>query len=204
VYGHYEPLSEQSGPAAFDRNLKTCALWIIGAADRSLGLVGKAKHMKLPRTNLASKLGKVAQPPLSCPGATTDSDRAQRPPLASPKPNGEELNPGDRVEGLGNFGKPTGDVGTVQQSNEVVAVVQWDGDGEMRLGRAWLRKIQPWPDKVELWRKKALVGEPPFSPKDLGVAEIRTSRSNVSAIEQTTLPTVHTVCSWSTLDAPGF
>jgi hypothetical protein len=30
------------------------------------------------------------------------------PPLASPKLTGEELNPGDRVEGLGNFGKPTG------------------------------------------------------------------------------------------------
>jgi hypothetical protein len=102
--------------------------------------------MKLPPTNLAPKLSKVAQPPLAYPAATADSDRAQRPPLASPKLIGEELNPGDRVEGLGNFGKPTGDVGTVRQSNEVDAVVQWDGDGEMRLGRAWLKKIQPWLD----------------------------------------------------------
>jgi hypothetical protein len=111
--------------------------------------------MKFLRASLASKLGKVAQPPLSYPGATADSDRAQRPPLASPKPTGEELNPGDRVEGLGNFGKPTGEVGTVRQINEVDAVVQWDGDGEMRLGRTWLKKIQPWLDKVRPWRKKA-------------------------------------------------
>jgi len=29
-------------------------------------------------------------------------------------------------------------------------------------------------------------------------------RSNVSAIEQTPSSTPHTVCSWSTVDAPGF
>jgi hypothetical protein len=64
------------------------------------------------------------------------------------------LNPGDRVEGLGNFGRPTGDVGTVEQTNEEDAVVKWDGDGEMRLGRAWLKKIQPWMSKIQPWRKR--------------------------------------------------
>src|SRR5450432_2818612 len=110
--------------------------------------------MESPRAHLTPKLGKTTQPPLSYPGATADSDRAQRPLLASPKPTGQELNPGDRVEGLGNFGKPTGDLGTVRQTNEEDAVVQWDGDGEMRLGQTWLKKIQPWIDNIRPWRKK--------------------------------------------------
>jgi len=53
------------------------------------------------------KLGKAPQPPLSHPGATPDSERAKKPPLAEPSATDQELNPGDRVEGLGNFGKPT-------------------------------------------------------------------------------------------------
>jgi len=61
------------------------------------------------------KLRKAPQPPLSHPGATPDSDRAKRPPLADPSATGEELTPGDRVEGLGNFGKPTGDLGIASQ-----------------------------------------------------------------------------------------
>lgn len=109
----------------------------------NLNWIRKVKHMKSPHAHLAPKLSKAAQAPLSYPGPTTDSDRAQRPQLASPKPTGQELNPGDRVEGLGNFGKPTGGVGTVRQTNEVDAVVQWDGDGELRLGQTWLKKIQP-------------------------------------------------------------
>jgi len=105
--------------------------------------------------NLIPKLRKAAQPPLSYPGATADADRAKRPPLATPPATGQELNPGDRVEGLGNFGKPTGDVGTVEETNEQDAVVKWDGDGQMRLGQVWLKKIQPWLNKVQPWRKKA-------------------------------------------------
>jgi hypothetical protein len=101
------------------------------------------------------KLRKAAQPPLSHPGAAADSDRAQRPPLASPGATGQELNRGDRVEGLGNFGKPTGEVGTVEQTNEEDALVKWDGGGQMRLGKVWLKKIQPWLNKVQPWRKKA-------------------------------------------------
>ena len=46
------------------------------------------------------------------------ADRAQRPPLAEPPATDQELTPGDRVEGLGNFGKPNGEFGTVQQANE--------------------------------------------------------------------------------------
>jgi hypothetical protein len=101
------------------------------------------------------KLSKAAEPPLEYPGAIADSDRAKRPPLASPPATGQELNPGDRVEGLGNFGKPTGEVGTVKQTNEEDALVKWDGDGEMRLRQVWLKKIQPWLDKIQPWRKSA-------------------------------------------------
>jgi hypothetical protein len=61
-------------------------------------------------THITSKpipeLRKTPQPPLSHPGATPDSDRARKPRLARPPSPDQELNPGDRVEGLGNFGKP--------------------------------------------------------------------------------------------------
>jgi hypothetical protein len=50
------------------------------------------------------KLRKASQPPLSYPGAATDSDRAKKPRLAEPAATDQELNPGDRVEGLGDFG----------------------------------------------------------------------------------------------------
>ena len=53
--------------------------------------------------NRIPKLHKAPQPPLSYPGATPDSDRAKKPPLAEPSATDEELSPGDRVEGLGNF-----------------------------------------------------------------------------------------------------
>jgi hypothetical protein len=87
------------------------------------------------------KLRKAPQPPLSHPGAAPDSDRAQRPALAEPAATGQELNPGDRVEGLGEFGRPTGDVGTVERTNEEDAVVKWDDDGRMRLHQPLLKKI---------------------------------------------------------------
>jgi hypothetical protein len=81
------------------------------------------------------------QPPLEHAGAATDSDRAKRPPLAKPAGTDAEPTPGDRVEGLGNFGKPTGEIGTVERTNEEDALVKWDDDGRVRLGQAWLRKI---------------------------------------------------------------
>jgi hypothetical protein len=86
-------------------------------------------------------LHKAPQPPLSYPGATPDSDRAKKPPLAEPSATDQELNPGDRVESLGNFGKPTGEFGTVEQANEDDAVVKWDDDGRMRVHQPSLKKV---------------------------------------------------------------
>ncbi len=88
-----------------------------------------------------ARLRKSLQPPLSYPGATADADRARRPPLVDPVATGLELNDGDRVEGLGDFGKPTGEFGTVVQANEDDAVVKWDDDGHTRIHQPWLKKV---------------------------------------------------------------
>ena len=48
----------------------------------------------------------------------------REPPLSEPSATGQELTPGDRVEGLGNFGKPTGEFGTVERANEEDALVR--------------------------------------------------------------------------------
>ena len=94
------------------------------------------------RTNKPTpKLRKAPQPPLSHAGAIPDSDRAKRPPLSEPAATGQELIPGDRVEGLGNFGKPTGEFGTVKQANEDDAVVKWDDDGRVRVHQPSLKKV---------------------------------------------------------------
>ena len=90
---------------------------------------------------LLPKLRKASQPPLSRVSAPADADRAKRPPLIQPPAADSELNPGDRVEGLGNFGKPTGEFGTVEQTNEDDALVKWDDDGRMRLRQPWLKKV---------------------------------------------------------------
>ena len=87
------------------------------------------------------KLRKAPQPPLSHARAIPDSDRAKRPPLSEPSANGQELTPGDRVEGLGDFGKPTGALGTVEQANDDDAIVKWDDDGRMRLHQPSLKKV---------------------------------------------------------------
>lgn len=87
------------------------------------------------------RLRRVPQPPLSHPGATPDSDRAKKPPLSEPSACGQELTPGDRVEGLGNFGKPTGEFGTVEQANEDDAVVKWDDDSRTRRHQPSLKKV---------------------------------------------------------------
>jgi hypothetical protein len=89
----------------------------------------------------APKLRKASQPPLSHPGATPDSDRAKKPPLGEPRATGQELEPGDRVAGLGNFGKPTGGLGTVERTNEDNALVKWDDDGRTRLAQPSLKKL---------------------------------------------------------------
>ena len=89
---------------------------------------------------LAPKLSKAPQPPLSHAGAVPDSDRAKKPPLSEPSATGQDLAPGDRVEGLGDFGKPTGEFGTVERANEEDAVVKWDGDGRKRIHQPSLKK----------------------------------------------------------------
>jgi hypothetical protein len=89
----------------------------------------------------APKLRKAPQPPLSHPGAVPDSDRAKGPALSEPPATDQELSPGDRVEGLGDFGKPTGEFGTVERTNEEDAVVKWDDDGRVRLHQPSLKKI---------------------------------------------------------------
>jgi hypothetical protein len=90
---------------------------------------------------LTPELRKAPQPPLSRAGAPAESDRARRPPLVQPSATDEELNPGDRVAGLGNFGKPTGEFGTVEKTNADDAVVKWDDDGRTRLAQPSLKKI---------------------------------------------------------------
>jgi hypothetical protein len=104
-------------------------------------LIGKKQSTMTHINKPIPKLRKSPQPPLSHPGATPESNRAKRPPLAEPSATGAELNPGDRVEGLGNFGAPTGELGTVEQANEEDAVVKWDDDGRMRLRQPWLKKV---------------------------------------------------------------
>jgi hypothetical protein len=87
------------------------------------------------------KLRKAPQPPLAHAGAVPDSDRAKRPPLSEASATGSELSPGDRVEGLGNFGKPDGEFDTVERANEEDAVVKWDDDGRKRIHQPSLKKI---------------------------------------------------------------
>jgi hypothetical protein len=106
------------------------------------GLLERNNRIMTPITkNPIPKLRKASQPPLSHSGSTPDSDRAKKPPLVEPAAADQELNPGDRVEGLGNFGKPTGEFGTVEQANEDDAVVKWDDDGRVRLHQPWLKKV---------------------------------------------------------------
>jgi hypothetical protein len=94
------------------------------------------------RTNkLAPKLRKAPQPPLSHAGATPDSDRAKNPRLVEPSAPDKELVPGDRVAGLGNFGQPTGEFGTVEQANDEDAIVKWDDDGRILVHQPWLTKM---------------------------------------------------------------
>jgi len=88
---------------------------------------------------LPSKLCKSPQPSLSHAGAIPDSDRVKRPSLARPSAPQPELTPGDCVEGLGNFGKPTAGFGTLERANEDDAVVKWDDDGRTRVHQPWLK-----------------------------------------------------------------
>ena len=111
------------------------------AKARSYGLVELKNAMTHVANKPKRKLRKASQPPLSHAGAIPDTDRAKRPPLSEPSATGQQLSPGDRVEGLGNFGKPTGEFGTVERTNEEDAVVKWDDDGRMRLHQPSLKKV---------------------------------------------------------------
>ena len=104
-------------------------LWSLRCIYREDTVVARALSASLERSNqlmtqitnkATPKLHNRPQPPLSHPGATPDSDRAKKPPLAEPPGTDTELSPGDRVEGLGNFGVPTGQLGTVERTNEEV------------------------------------------------------------------------------------
>jgi hypothetical protein len=135
----------QSGPANCSFEAYVISVEETDTAAKELlgSRLGTNNNMTHITKNLIPKLPKAPQPPLSHIGAVPDSDRAKRPPLAEPSATDQELNPGDRVEGLGNFGKPTGEFGTVEQANEDDAVVKWDGDGRMRLHQPSLRKVEP-------------------------------------------------------------
>jgi hypothetical protein len=133
----------QFGPA--EPTFPAYAVSIVGMTSRSqrrlLWPLGKRQDMSHSTKKPIPKLHKAPQPPLSHRGAIPDSDRAKRPPLSEPPATGQELTPGDRVEGLGNFGKATGEFGTVERANEEDAVVKWDDDGRMRLRESSLKKI---------------------------------------------------------------
>lgn len=103
---------------------------------------GKENTMTHGTNKPAPKLRKAPQPPLSHAGAVPDSDRAKRPPLSEAPATSQELTPGDRVEGLGNFGKPNGEFGTVKLANEEDAIVKWDDDGRVRGYQPSLKKIE--------------------------------------------------------------
>jgi hypothetical protein len=107
---------------------------------RASGIERNEMNMPHVSKDLTPKLDDASQPPLAYPGATPDSDRAQRPPLTI-SPTHEELNPGDRVMGVEDSGKPTWDFGTVEQTNEDDAVVKWDRDGRRKLDKDSLQKI---------------------------------------------------------------
>jgi hypothetical protein len=103
------------------------------------GLGKRKRNMAHTTEKPIPELRKAPQPPLAYRGATPDADRAKKPSLAE-SATSPEVNPGDRVEGLGNFGKPTGELGTVEQANEDDAVVKWDDDGRTRRHQPSLRK----------------------------------------------------------------
>jgi hypothetical protein len=87
------------------------------------------------------KLRKAPQPPCHTLGRslTQTAPRDHRSP--SPSATGQELSPGDRVEGLGNFGKPNGEFGTVERANDEDAIVKRDDDGRIRIHQPSLKKI---------------------------------------------------------------
>ena len=108
---------------------------------------GEENWKMTPTNKLIPKLRKAPEPPLSHFGAAADADRAKRPSLSRPYAPDPELTPGDRVEGLGDFGKPTDAFGTVERANEDDAIVKWDHDGRTRVHQPWLKRVSTIPLK---------------------------------------------------------
>jgi hypothetical protein len=140
-YGALELACEAYAASVEERTLAAGSL-LEGSAQAPHVWSPRKKQSNMSRAPLKSmsRLPKVSQPPLSHRGATPDSNRAGRPPLSQLPARDEELTRGDRVEGLGDFGKPNGEFGTVQRSNEDDAEVKWDDDGCVRVNQPSLRK----------------------------------------------------------------
>ena len=133
----------------FELRKEVCSMSHQHAIETVLFVIGATVDSQVsPTCNidlLVPRLRKAPQPSLSHRGAPADSDRAKKPPLVDPSGTGQELSPGDRVEGLGDFGIPTGEFGIVRQVNEDDALVKWDEDGRMRLHQPSLKKVQAVP-----------------------------------------------------------
>ena len=115
------------------------------------GLISSAKHEAAPNlncheeTNDPSGLKKnlsILRPSKMILSHIPESEFPNEPTLTEPSAVHQGLNPGDRVEGVGNFGKPLGEFGTVEQANDDEAIVKWDDDGRMTIRQPWLQKIQ--------------------------------------------------------------
>jgi hypothetical protein len=85
-------------------SLQDHAAFIVGMNGRSegaaLGLSEKNRIGAVAPISRYPNCVILPQPPLSHAGAIPDRDRAKRPPLSEPSATGQELIPGDRVEGL--------------------------------------------------------------------------------------------------------
>jgi hypothetical protein len=92
-------------------------------------------------TDSASKLRDVSRPSSAYTSEIPEQDPAHRPPHPEQSASTQELNPGDRVEVLGSFGKPTGELGTIRETTEDNAVVKWDDDGSTILRLPLIKKI---------------------------------------------------------------
>ncbi len=119
---------------------------LLVAIKRAYALSGKKQSNMTDITDHPMRKLRIApQPPLSHRGAAPDSDRARKPRLAEPSATGQQLLFGDRVEALGDFGKPTGQFGTVERTNEDEAVVKWDNNGRIRMHQPWVKKVSGAP-----------------------------------------------------------
>jgi hypothetical protein len=59
--------------------------------------------------------------------------RGKRLMLVQLNPPPSKPNPRSHADRSGNFGKPTGELGRVEQANKDDLLVEWDGEGHIRL-----------------------------------------------------------------------